>query len=595
MKISDLLHGKRGEGRQLTSQPGATSGDKLSKRVEASAIPGGVVAVNANGESLAILQTGPAPIPAENTNPERRSINKKGGRRSRLIRMIKHAFIQPDPTPEERAQIAERERRKKMTEMLKEESLLYRKRITNALTRLNLCYRYAKSKNDLFMSGVKEVHFDSIVMSPDAIYLRVDTRRLPRGVSIISLTQEEVLTDLSLSCGRRISANFSEDKGMWYIVERASGVLGIPAHVKLADMLEQFPASADGLTIPLGLTSNSRTVFKSLSSMYSLLVGGTIGAGKSNILNVILCTLIRRNPPNRLKLLLVDLKGGLEFSFYEGIPHLMSIPEVAEGGIIYHRDKVPDALRFLLAEGERRIGILKAASCKEISAYNARHRNKKSYLPHLVFICDEYADVKLEHKLGAQVEDLLTNIAQRFRAVGIHVIICTQIPKTEIISTRIKGVLPAKIAFSCPNNQASMAILDNAHAKGLEPAGRAIFSHAAGEMMVQTPYISEQFIQATVTGAKAGGQYEDIKERHDVTIDEILAYALQNESGYLVRDRLYPTYKERGLTVAELNRWLSELDGKEVVVAGALYRVEPASGARPRRLIAAEVNNDQNK
>lgn len=590
MKINDLLHGKRGDGRAIVSQPGKTNGDNLSKRVEHNSLPGGVVAAVASGESMAIL-SGPAPMPHENIKPEQRTINKKGGRRSKITRLLRKAFIKPDPTPEEKAQIAEKARREQMTQMLKEESLLYRRRITNALTRLNLCYRYAKNKNDLFMSGVKEVKFDHIVMSPDAIYLRVDTRRLPRGVSIISLTQEEVLTDLSLSCGRRISANFKEDTGMWYIVERASGVLGIPAHVKLADMLEQFPASADGLTIPFGLTSNSRTVFKSLSSMYSLLVGGTIGAGKSNILNVILCTLIRRNPPDRLKLLLVDLKGGLEFSFYEGIPHLMSIPEVAEQGIIYHRDKVPDALRFLLQEGERRIGILKAAGVKEISSYNARHRSKRSYLPHLVFVADEYADVKLEHRLGAQVEDLLTNIAQRFRAVGIHVILCTQIPKTEIISTRIKGVLPAKIAFSCPNNQASMAILDNAHAKGLEPAGRAIFSHAAGEMMVQTPYISEAFVLATVEGAKHGGQYDDIKAGHDVTVDEILAYALQFENGYLVRDRLYPNYKERGLTVAELNRWLAELDGKEVVVTGALYRIEPASGTRPRRLIAAEVNN----
>jgi hypothetical protein len=114
-------------------------------------------------------------------------------------------------------------------------------------------------------------------------------------------------------------------------------------------------------------------------------------------------------------------------------------------------------------------------------------------------------------------------------------------------------------------------------------------------MMVQTPYISDAFITATVEGAKAGGQYTDIKAGHDVTIDEILVYALQNESGYLVRDRLFPAYKERGLTQAELSRWLADLDGKEVVVAGALYRVEPASGTRARRLIAAEVNNDQKK
>lgn len=547
-------------------------------------VEGGPLTVSGTGQNSPVMPVKPAEVPQRNDDPHRRRIHHQPPR-NWFKRIIWKLSYKPDPTPEEIQRAEEIERRKHMETLLRDEAELYRSRIVNRLNGRELCYRYKKTERDFLTSGVQSVKFDRIVLQPDAIYYRINTMRLPRGLGILDLMGDDVLTDLSLVCQHRVSGDYSEKYGAWYIVERSTGVLGIPNHVKYQDMIASIPASADGLSIPIGFTSNARPVYKSLSVMYSMLIGGTIGSGKSNILNVILCTLIRRNPPDRLKLILVDLKGGLEFSFYEGIPHLLEIEDFAPGGIAYYRDHVPGVLTWLHREGERRIQVIKNAGYKDIGRYN-QHQRKKA-LPHIVFVIDEWADVKLEAKIGRHSEDILTNIAQRFRAVGIHVILCTQVPKSEIVSTRIKGVLPAKLAFSCPTNQGSMAIIDNGHARGLEPAGRCVFQWGE-EVFVQAPYINERIIHDTVNGAITG-TFEKVDQGHDVLPLEIQKWSLEHDNGYLSRRRLHHEFGKRGLTQQELEDWLASWEGTEIVVGTSLYRVDPAAGSRPRRMISVDV------
>ncbi len=576
---------------KFTSSP-VTQGSDISKAGTSTMAPPSEITSNPAGEVSAAIPTEQAPKPAINPDPLKQRIHQHPPR-NWFKRFIWDLTAKPDPTPEQIALAAERERRKTLEAVLKSEALLFKQRIINALDRRGLCYRYKKSERDLLVSGIQSIKFDRIVMQPDAIYLRLNTLRLPRGVSILALMDEDILTDLSLACGRRVSGEFSEKTGAWFIVERATGVLGIPSHVKFKDMLENIPQSADGLTIPLGVRTNSTPVYKSLDKMYSMLIGGTIGSGKSNMLNTIICTLIYRNPPERLKLLMTDLKGGLEFSFYEGIPHLYPIPEIAPHGIAYSREQVPELLGWLLAEGERRIKVIKAAGCKDIGRFNQQHRKKA--MPHFIYICDEYADIKIEPKLGRQAEDLLTNIAQRFRAVGIHVILCTQIPKSEIVSTRIKGVLPAKLAFSVPTNQSSMAVLDNGHAKELKPAGRAIFQWGE-ETQLQTPFISDQIVRDIVEAAKGGHGFEGVTMGgHDVTPLEVMTWALEYDQGYLSIREVFSKFGARGMPRAEIQSWLTEWEGQEFIIGTSLYRVEPPAGSRPRRLIAVMDVIDENK
>lgn len=529
--------------------------------------------------------------PIENTQEMKQRI-WRGGRSKWWKRIFKNMTTKRELTREEIIALEEKQRRDELEKLLRLEANLYKQRIVNRLTGLGLAYKYKTNERDVWASKFQTVKFSLCVLQPDAIYFKIDTASLPWGVSIMQLMDEGVLTDLSLSCGSRVMADYSETRGAWYIIERASGAMGIPNHVKFADMLERYPASADGLSIPFGITTNGRPVYKSLdNNMPHMLIGGTTGAGKSNFVNVVLCALIRRNSPKHLRMVMVDLKGGLEFDFYEGIPHLLPIEEVAQNGIANYRDQVPGVLTWLLKEGERRIKILKAAGKKDIGRYNQFHR--KDPLPHLLFIIDEYADVKLDRKIGKEVEEKLINIASRFRAVGIHVIICTQVPKSTVIDTRIKGVLPGRVAFSCTGNHESMAILDNGHANGLAPVGRAILK-SAGEITFQAPYINDQTVKRIVEGAIAGGSYDDSEiAEHDVTLEEVLAWALENDTGYLSRRRLYSQFKDRGLKQAEIEKWMSDIENTEILVNSTVYRVEPAGGSRARRLVAADRGEDE--
>ena len=184
--------------------------------------------------------------------------------------------------------------------------------------------------------------------------------------------------------------------------------------------------------------------FRSLKSVswqpgdVNVLIGPNAG-GKSNLLNVILCTLIRRNPPESLKILMVDLKGGVELSFYEGIPHLITHIvetdddgnelEITRSGIIESRKMVPPMLRWVIKEGESRLSKMKRAGFKDIGSFN-RHKpkNSKNRLPHLMIVIDEWGDVSLDPGIKREANTALANIAQRFRAAGVHVIACTQYP-----------------------------------------------------------------------------------------------------------------------------------------------------------------------
>jgi S-DNA-T family DNA segregation ATPase FtsK/SpoIIIE len=217
---------------------------------------------------------------------------------------------------------------------------------------------------------------------------------------------KKTISDLSISCEHTVNSKYNEKIGAWFILERASGVYGIPSHVKFTNMLESFPASADGLTIPIGINDNSRMVYKSLGSMYSMLIAGTTGAGKSNFLNVIICTLIRRNKGSQVKFILVDLKGGVELGPFEKVPHLIKIPEICPTGIIEHREKVPPILEWLVREGERRLERFRETGVKNVANYNKNHHY--DFMPHIILMIDEWADIKLDAN-GNKSEDLLTN------------------------------------------------------------------------------------------------------------------------------------------------------------------------------------------
>ncbi len=518
----------------------------------------------------------PVGAPIENQDPLKRRIANPPRKTiiNAIGRMIKRR-LKPEMTAEDHAKLKEIERRKLLTKVLSQEAAVAKGRMQHRLTGLGLCWERPAGERSFLSSRYIQVEFSECLMEPNALWFRV-SNRLPHGVSYTKLMEPEVTQNLSMAVNHHVVALWSEEAGLWYMVERASGRFGVPNHVNLIDSWEGKPASKDSYTIPLGMGQNSKPIYASLEDMVHLLVAGTTGGGKSNMLNVILCTLIRANRPEALKLVMVDLKGGLEFGFYDSIPHLVR-------PVVKNRDDVPDLLRYVLAEGEHRMSILAESGVQNIGQYNA-HRKKK--MPRMVMIIDEWGDVIGSAK-GKECEDILINLVQRMRAVGIHMILATQIPNKRVLSLNVRANLPTRLAFNCTDLHASMSILANSRAHLIYPAGRCVIqSPFCPEQQMQTPYIPLDLIKSSAAGA-VSGNFETIARKHDVTPEEMLDWALRENLGYLSRDTLHTHFGQRGITQAEINTWLEEIEGTEIVVSTTVYTVQPARGSRGRRLVAA--------
>lgn len=524
---------------------------------------------------------------------------------------------------------AERQRREKLRAELIEESWHYIDRMIGVTARFsNLSYRYTKTERQIVHEFVSTIRFSHVVMMPEALYFRIDTSRLPRGVSLIPLQDEQTLYDLSMSCEHKVIVEGDPERGLWFIIERSTGVRGIPFHVQLDEIWASRKASHDGLAIPFGVGENKRIIWSSFNQFQSLLVAGATGAGKSNILNVIICTLIRFNAPSRLKLVLIDLKGGVELANYESLPHLlrykpldkkydpededdmtgddnaraMQVLEEA-GPLIAEDDKPKDEmqvafvdspkrvfplLRSLYWEGRRRLALMRKAKCRDVGTYNWKH--PKRALPQIVVVFDELAElVQLKREEENKAKTILGQIAGLFRAAGIHVVLATQRPDKTVITGIIKQNCPARLAFNCSDMHSSMLIIGTGRAVNLSPHGRAILDWNR-ENELQTPFMPDKVIVDVVAQAMSG-KYDDVDiKRHDVGEDEIFRIALEEFSGDLQGRELHNWFAARGRPIPrdEVYAAIKRYTGKEIMIRGVLYQVKPPQGTRPAQLIAVE-------
>lgn len=225
---------------------------------------------------------------------------------------------------------------------------------------------------------------------------------------------------------------------------------------KISDRLSQ----KDKLLIPLGKGIEGNVVTVSIDELPHLLVAGTTGSGKSVFVNTLITTLIMRNRPDELKLMLIDPKK-VEFSKYNELPHLICpvITEAIEG---------KNALKKLVEEMERRYSLFltKGKGCSKLSEYNELAESLNyDKLPNIVMICDEFSDFMSDY--GKEIEPLIKRLAQKARACGIYLIICTQRPSVNIITGDIKAVIPSRIALLVPQVIDSRIILDEGGAESL--------------------------------------------------------------------------------------------------------------------------------
>lgn len=256
----------------------------------------------------------------------------------------------------------------------------------------------------------------------------------------------------------------------------------------------KFQESKFELAVALGKTISNETYVFDLAKMPHLLVAGATGQGKSVGLNVILASLLYRKHPSQLKFVLIDPKK-VELTLYSRIEkhYLAKIPDSDET-IITDTQKVINTLNSLCIEMDNRYELLKKAQVRNIKEYNAKFIKRKlnpenghRYLPYIVVIIDEFADLIMT--AGREVETPLARLAQLARAIGIHLVIATQRPTTNIITGVIKANFPARIAFRVTSMIDSRTILDSPGANQLIGRGDLLFAPGSDLVRLQCAFI----------------------------------------------------------------------------------------------------------
>ena len=268
--------------------------------------------------------------------------------------------------------------------------------------------------------------------------------------------------------------------------------------IYLRDIIDDklFADSSSPLTLALGKDIVGKPFVTDLKKLPHLLIAGTTGSGKSVGINAMILSLLYKNSPDQLRLLMIDPKM-LEFSTYNDIPHLLT-------PVITKPKQAIAALSNMVAEMERRYELMADTRTKNIENYNEKIKNTDAeYLPYIVVIIDELADLMMTS--GKDVEVSIARLAQKSRACGIHLIVATQRPSVDVVTGLIKANLPSRISYRVGQKIDSKIILDQMGAESLLGRGDMLFTPPGSPALVRlhAPWATEEEIENIVEFIKS--------------------------------------------------------------------------------------------
>jgi S-DNA-T family DNA segregation ATPase FtsK/SpoIIIE len=264
-----------------------------------------------------------------------------------------------------------------------------------------------------------------------------------------------------------------------------------PNLVTLGDIYEPLPATASPVSVWLGKDISGAAVWTDLARMPHLLIAGTTGSGKSGCLNALLTSVLLRATPDDVRLILIDPKR-IELSHFEAVPHLLT-------PVVSSPKEASAVLANCLAEMERRYERLATVRARSLTEANRAFRQRgESTLPYVLVVIDELADLMMVAPQA--VEDAVIRLAQKSRAVGIHLVLATQRPSVDVITGMIKANVPSRIAFAVSSQTDSRVILDSGGAESLLGQGDMLFKPLGTSRLqrVQGAYVSEEEIALVV-------------------------------------------------------------------------------------------------
>ena len=357
------------------------------------------------------------------------------------------------------------------------------------------------------------------------------------------------------------------------------------ATVKVKDIIisEKFKARKSNLSVGLGKDVAGRAVVVDLDPMPHLLIAGATGSGKSVCINSVIISLLYQNSPDDLKLILVDPKR-VELTAYNDIPHLLT-------PVITETDKTINALKWIVREMDRRYSLLSQGEKKNIQSFN--NANPEEYLPYIVLIIDELAD--LMSMAAHEVEGAILRLAQMARAVGIHLVVATQRPSVDVITGLIKANITSRIAFNVASIADSRTILDFSGAEKL--LGRGDMLYTSAEMSrprrIQGALVTDKEIEKVNDHLKekAKPEYdEEVTEKHQSAFKEGGVFT-EEEDEQLLADAQEVIVRAEKASASLLQRRLRIGYARAARVLDILEErgiIGPADGARPREVLIKE-------
>jgi S-DNA-T family DNA segregation ATPase FtsK/SpoIIIE len=280
------------------------------------------------------------------------------------------------------------------------------------------------------------------------------------------------------------------------------------ALVRLGSLMNYPEFQASGpLGFVLGRDVSGEPIFANIEKMPHLLVAGATGSGKSILVHSLITSLLYKNSPATLRMVLIDPKR-VELSMYDGIPHLIT-------PVITENKKALGVLKWAIQEMERRYELLQHAGSRDIKSFNAKQTKPEDTLPFVLIGIDEMAD--LMSSFGREVEGAVVRLAQMARATGIHLLLATQRPSVEVITGLIKANIPARVALQVASQVDSRTILDGAGAEKLLGHGDLLFLSAelSKPKRIQGSYITEEELKSVVDFIKENNKPVMVPETAD--------------------------------------------------------------------------------
>jgi DNA segregation ATPase FtsK/SpoIIIE, S-DNA-T family len=368
-----------------------------------------------------------------------------------------------------------------------------------------------------------------------------------------------------------------------------------PNYVTLGDIFDDLPATASPLSVWLGKDISGNSVWTDLARMPHLLIAGTTGSGKSGCINTMLSSILLRATPDEVRMILIDPKR-IELGFYESIPHLLT-------PVVSSPKTAAAALANVVGEMERRYERMSQVRARSLPEMNRSLRGRgEKQLPYLLVVIDELADLMMISPQN--VEDAVIRLAQKSRAVGIHLVLATQRPSVDVITGMIKANVPSRIAFAVSSQTDSRVILDQAGAESLLGQGDMLFKPLGTSRLqrLQGAFVSEEEIALVVEQCRAQREQEldesllEAPERPAAEDDEDLDGEFDPDEDPLLEKAIEVVVQAQTASVSLLQRRLRVGYTRAGRLIDMLERrgiISPYEGSKPRRVLLGEGDLEQ--